>query len=288
MKKILIIAIFLFVANASWAQVKNYPPAKVNFNDFKSLVTAVEPHRTERLIDLDTFLKMSQEPDTIIFDSRSDFRFDRIHVKGARHLNFSDFTEENLLYVNFKDGTERNFRIKGSFMKDDKDNCFEINDPGYFTNVLSELGKEWMETQEKVKKYIRFDFTAAHINTFKETIEIKASLFNSSADTIYFLSSTCEGEQYSLRYDKEKFTLTPLINCNASFPIIIKIAPKGQHTFQAHFSYRNKETKITLGFDFYFVDRSFYLTNKNLGNTHIFDRLTGEQTIIWSNEKTIK
>ena len=99
MKKIFIVSVFLFIANASWAQVKNYPQAKVSFNDFKSLVTAVEPHRTQRLIDLDTFLNMSQEPNTIIFDSRSDFRFDRIHVKGARHLNFSDFTEENLKKV---------------------------------------------------------------------------------------------------------------------------------------------------------------------------------------------
>ena len=99
MRKIFIVSILLFVANTSWAQVKNYPPAKVSFNDFKNLVMTVEPHRAQRLIDLDTFLKMSKEPNTIIFDSRSDFRFNRIHVKGALHLNFSDFTEANLKKV---------------------------------------------------------------------------------------------------------------------------------------------------------------------------------------------
>jgi hypothetical protein len=39
---------------------------------------------------------MSQEPGVIIFDSRSTFRFDRIHLKGAKHLSFTDFTQANL------------------------------------------------------------------------------------------------------------------------------------------------------------------------------------------------
>ena len=90
------VAMLVLVTNTASAQVKNYPPAKVSFNDFKELVAAVEPHRAARLIDLDTFLKMSKEPDVIIFDSRSDFRYNRIHIKGARHLSFTDFTQDNL------------------------------------------------------------------------------------------------------------------------------------------------------------------------------------------------
>lgn len=81
------------------AQKMDYPKAKVNFEDFKGLVAVVEPHRAQRLVDLDTFLKMSKEANTIIFDSRSDFRFERIHIKGARHLSFTDFTQENLSKV---------------------------------------------------------------------------------------------------------------------------------------------------------------------------------------------
>ncbi len=84
------------VATSGMAQNKNYPKAKVSFEDFKGLVAAVEPHRASRLIDLDQFLKMSKEPGSIIFDSRSTFRFDRIHIKGAKHLSFTDFTQDNL------------------------------------------------------------------------------------------------------------------------------------------------------------------------------------------------
>jgi hypothetical protein len=144
------------------------------------------------------------------------------------------------------------------------------------------------KTEIKVKENIRFDFSAGRINTFQETIEIKASLFNDNIDTVFFLSSTCDGEQYSLRYDTAKFVLTPFMNCNASFPRLMKIAPKGQYDFQAHFSCSSKETKVRLGFDFYSVDKSFDLTNKNLGNINIFNRPKDMQTIIWADEKTIK
>lgn len=99
MKTLLILSMVLFATLTASAAEKNYPPAKVSFEDFKSLVAEVEPHRAARLVDLDTFLKMSKEPNTIIFDSRSDFRFDRIHIKGAKHLSFTDFTQDNLAKV---------------------------------------------------------------------------------------------------------------------------------------------------------------------------------------------
>lgn len=93
------IVILLFCAIAVADSKKGYPKAKVSFEDFKELVGAVEHHRANRLVDLDTFLAMSREPGTIIFDSRSDFRFERIHLKGAKHLSFTDFTQSNLAKV---------------------------------------------------------------------------------------------------------------------------------------------------------------------------------------------
>jgi hypothetical protein len=93
------VSLMLLAAPAGFAQAPHYPKAKVSFDDFKGLVAEVETHRASRLIDLNTFLKMSQEPGVIIFDSRSDFRFDRLHVKGAKHLAFTDFTQDNLKKV---------------------------------------------------------------------------------------------------------------------------------------------------------------------------------------------
>jgi rhodanese-related sulfurtransferase len=78
------------------ADERAYPKAKVSFGDFKGLVAEVESHREKRLVSFDTFLKMSKEPNTIVLDARSDFRFERIHIKGAKHLSFTDFTQANL------------------------------------------------------------------------------------------------------------------------------------------------------------------------------------------------
>jgi rhodanese-related sulfurtransferase len=87
------------MAGTVLAQNKDYPKAKVSFDDFKGLVAEVEGHRADRLVDLDTFLRMSKQPGVVILDTRSTFRFNRIHLKGAKHLNFSDFTQNNLQRV---------------------------------------------------------------------------------------------------------------------------------------------------------------------------------------------
>ena len=88
--------VLLMLAQAGAAQGTNYPKAKVDYGDFKNLVAEVEAHRASRLVDFDTFLKMSAEPGVLILDSRSAFRYERVHLKGATHLSFTDFTQDRL------------------------------------------------------------------------------------------------------------------------------------------------------------------------------------------------
>jgi hypothetical protein len=90
------LSVLLLSATVVLSQHKEYPKSKVSFDDYKQLVASVEKHRAARLIDFDTFLKMSKRPGVIILDSRSDFRFERIHLHGAKHLAFADFTQDNL------------------------------------------------------------------------------------------------------------------------------------------------------------------------------------------------
>jgi len=98
MRLAIAVALALVAAFPGWGKGP-YPKAKVSFEDFKGLVAEVEAHRARRLVNLDTFLKMSKEPGTIILDSRSTFRYERIHLRGARHLSFTDFTQGNLKRV---------------------------------------------------------------------------------------------------------------------------------------------------------------------------------------------
>ena len=161
-----------------------------------------------------------------------------------------------------------------------------LTDLNVFVTQNSQHGFESSDriTMQKDEKNIRFDFTAGQIEKNDETIEIKASLFNDNLDTVYFLSSTCDGEQYSLCYDTLKFVSTPIFLCNASFPKIIKIGPKGKHDFKTHFKCVNNETIIKLGFDFYSLDKSYDLKNKNLE----YIRSDANHTVIWAIEKSIK
>lgn len=68
----------------------------VSFDDYENLMKTVKEHRKSRLVNLNTFNQMSAENDVYILDTRSKEMYDRKHVKGAIHLNFSDFTQTNL------------------------------------------------------------------------------------------------------------------------------------------------------------------------------------------------
>ena len=119
----------LAITFCAYAGTKGYPKAYVSFSDFKNLVADVESNRASRLVDLDTFLAMSKEPGTIILDSRSDFRFERVHLKGAKHLSFTDFTQANLAKVipNFQ--TKILIYCNNNFKGNQKDFASKISSP---------------------------------------------------------------------------------------------------------------------------------------------------------------
>ena len=87
------IGFFSFVDNST---KEEYPKSLADYKDFKKLVDNVEKHRQERLVSLNEFLEIAKKENVIILDSRSKHRFDRKHIKGAKHLNFADFTQEDL------------------------------------------------------------------------------------------------------------------------------------------------------------------------------------------------
>lgn len=93
------LCLVLVLSNSLFAQDPDCTPAKVSFSDYKELIDEVEQHRADRLINLDTFLKMSKDPDTLILDARSETRFNRIHIQGAKGLAFTEFTRASLRAV---------------------------------------------------------------------------------------------------------------------------------------------------------------------------------------------
>jgi len=63
----------------------------VNFDDYLKLATEVQEYRKDRLVSFAEFQQMASEPNTVILDTRSKKMYDAEHLKGAIHLNFSDF-----------------------------------------------------------------------------------------------------------------------------------------------------------------------------------------------------
>jgi len=132
---------------------------------------------------------------------------------------------------------------------------------------------------------IIFNFKAQQTTEFSP-IKIYGTLLNNSADTVYFLSSSCDGKIYSLQYDTAKFKLIPTESCVADFPTIEKILPKGKIDLVAHFLNKHNYDEIKLGFDFYEVDKSFDKTK--IDRPSIFNRGNDEKNMIWAEVQNLK
>jgi peptidoglycan/LPS O-acetylase OafA/YrhL len=158
----------------------------------------------------------------------------------------------------------------------------------FHKKYLLELLKREVKTTPEINGNIRFDFTAKRINRafWGESIEINASLFNDNKDTLCCLSSSCDGDRYLLQYDSLRFKQVNLINCNALFPKLIKIPPKGSYVFKAHFEETGKQKRMKLGFDFISVKKSIDLSKVSLN--FILSRSKGMRTLIWAEEKEIE
>jgi hypothetical protein len=53
-------------------------------------------HRSARRVTEAEFLRLSREPNTIVFDARSREKYDELHIKGAVNLSFSDIAVHSL------------------------------------------------------------------------------------------------------------------------------------------------------------------------------------------------
>jgi hypothetical protein len=82
---------------ATLLPIEDYRKAvMVDFGDYLVLAEKAQKHREDRLVSFADFQQMASEPNTIILDTRSDSMYMAKHLKGAIHLNFSDFNVASL------------------------------------------------------------------------------------------------------------------------------------------------------------------------------------------------
>lgn len=77
-------------------QTKKTTKSKVDYDSFLKMSEEILEYRKERLIPVDLFLEYLKDENTILLDTRSEAAYKKKHLKGATHINFSDFTEGKL------------------------------------------------------------------------------------------------------------------------------------------------------------------------------------------------
>lgn len=78
-----------------FASAQESNPA-IDMEGYLRVSMAAAKHRATRRIAEQEFIRMSQEPGTIVLDARSRQKFDELHVKGAINLSFPDIAVESL------------------------------------------------------------------------------------------------------------------------------------------------------------------------------------------------
>ena len=72
------------------------PNPRIDYAGFANLSQNITALRESRRISETDFLHHAEDPKTVILDARSREKYEQLHVKDAKHLNFADFTEESL------------------------------------------------------------------------------------------------------------------------------------------------------------------------------------------------
>jgi hypothetical protein len=81
------------------AETNSIPNRLIDYNAFLVGAADVGRLRAERRVTEEQFIQMSSKPDTIVLDARSSEKYAQLHICGAKHLSFPDFTAETLARV---------------------------------------------------------------------------------------------------------------------------------------------------------------------------------------------
>ena len=87
------------VSLAAWGETNNIPNPLIDYDTFLAHAAYVGRLRNEHRLTEEQFIAMSAEPGTVIFDARSDDKYAGLHIKSAKHLNFSEITAGELARI---------------------------------------------------------------------------------------------------------------------------------------------------------------------------------------------
>jgi hypothetical protein len=150
------------------------------------------------------------------------------------------------------------------------------------SNNKAEPSATYNEQSGVITGPVRFDFTASRLVDQPDIVEVKGWLINDLSDTVYYITTSCNGEQNSLVLDTIKYSVVPLWDCEVDEAIIKAIPPLGQYTFEAKLRSTSTEERIRVGFDFFRTERGTAVDGMT------YDRIHGNSSknnILWAEER---
>jgi hypothetical protein len=98
MKRLFVLVLtILCAATIALAQkTAGIPNPAIDMPGFLRVASEAAEHRQSRRLTEEEFIRMSQEPGTVILDARSAEKYRELHVKGAINLSFPDITVDSL------------------------------------------------------------------------------------------------------------------------------------------------------------------------------------------------
>lgn len=92
------IALILLLA-AGQANAQDIPNRLIDYDAFAGQVARVGEIRQRHRITEDEFIRMAQDPGTVVLDARSAEKYAQLHVKGASNLSLPDITADELAKI---------------------------------------------------------------------------------------------------------------------------------------------------------------------------------------------
>ncbi|MCL1633504.1 rhodanese-like domain-containing protein [Luteimonas sp. SX5] len=89
----------LLLAFAGVAQAQEIPNRLIDYDGFAGQVAHVGEIRQRHRLTEDEFIRMANEPGTVVLDARSAEKYAQLHIKGARNLSLPDITADELASI---------------------------------------------------------------------------------------------------------------------------------------------------------------------------------------------
>jgi phage shock protein E len=98
MPRVFVPLVFVLLTPALHAQPTQAPALNplIDYETFTRNVGEVRLLRESRRVSEAEFIRMAQQPDTVVLDARSERLFRLRHIAGAMNLSFPEFTEDTL------------------------------------------------------------------------------------------------------------------------------------------------------------------------------------------------